>query len=89
MSICSKVKIVGNLVFLEEEHRLTRHILEFLRLDANLVIKVSDFGLTKGIVEEDYYKTDNKKEPLPMRWMSIESILHGVFTTQSDVVCMS
>ena len=44
--------------------------------------KVSDFGLARK-------ESDTGSKPgqaLPVRWMSIESIEHDVFTSWSDVV---
>ena len=35
---------------------------------------------------KDYYRMLKKDRPLPVRWMAIESIEKGVFTSQSDVV---
>ena len=53
------------------------------------MVKVSDFRLTKDVSEADYFRTEDSSKPLPIRWMSIESIQYGVFTTKSDVVCLS
>ena len=54
----------------------------FNRLDDNLMAKVSDFGLARKVSD-----TENRPEQaLPVRWMSVESIEHDVFTPQSDVV---
>ena len=50
------------------------------------MVKVADFGLTKDVYESDYYKLDDKKAALPIRWMSIEVIQYSIFTTKSDVV---
>lgn len=50
----------------------------------NGVIKVADFGLARKM----YYKGLYQKEgsgPLPAKWMAIESLTNGTFTTQSDV----
>ena len=58
------------------------------RLDANLMIKVADFGLTQKLNENNYYKLEVKNKALPVRWMSLEGIQDGIFTTQSDVVCL-
>ena len=50
------------------------------------MVKVSDFGLTRGINEISDYRIQDKHKDLPIRWMSIESITEGIFTMQSDVV---
>ena len=46
--------------------------------------KLSDFGLTRGVHEKDYYKIA-QKTALPVRWMAPESLLYGKFTSASDV----
>ena len=54
------------------------------RLDENLLIKVADFGLTKDIYEKDYQRVTDKNKEFPIKWMSLEAIQYGTFTTQSD-----
>lgn len=55
------------------------------RLDAELVAKVGDFGLSRDIYSTDYYTCDNKKK-LPYRWMAPESMEDGKCTEKTDVV---
>ncbi|XP_074651853.1 insulin-like peptide receptor [Tubulanus polymorphus] len=50
----------------------------------DLTCKIGDFGMTRDIYETDYYKKAGKG-PLPVRWMSPESLRDGVFSSQSDV----
>ncbi|XP_033636365.1 ephrin type-A receptor 3-like [Asterias rubens] len=50
-------------------------------LGRGFVAKVADFGLSRG--EDIYVQTSMKR--VPTRWLSIESILHNVYTTKSDV----
>lgn len=51
----------------------------------NKVVKIADFGLTRYVYEtRGIYDVQNKRR-LPLKWMSIEAIYDGVFTTQSDV----
>ncbi|XP_059172416.1 hepatocyte growth factor receptor-like [Physella acuta] len=53
-------------------------------LDSSNRVKVADFGLCRDIYEKGYYTSDNKKQ-LPIRWMAIESIEKGAYSTMSDV----
>jgi len=47
---------------------------------------VADFGLSRDLFDNDYYRMENLSKPLPMKWMAIESLNDGVFTRESDVV---
>ena len=46
--------------------------------------KVSDFGLTRHVYEEQVYMA-KKSRKLPIKWMSVEAIIDQQFTTYSDV----
>jgi receptor tyrosine kinase-like orphan receptor 1 len=50
----------------------------------DLIVKISDFGLSRDIYSSDYYRVQSKSL-LPVRWMPSEAILYGKFTTESDV----
>ncbi|CAG9853530.1 unnamed protein product [Phyllotreta striolata] len=50
----------------------------------DLVVKISDFGLSRDMYSCDYYRVQSKSL-LPVRWMPPDSILYGKFTTESDV----
>ena len=50
----------------------------------NLIVKISDFGLSRDIYSSDYYRVQGKSM-LPVRWMPPEAILYGKFTIESDV----
>ncbi|XP_045131037.1 vascular endothelial growth factor receptor 1-like isoform X2 [Portunus trituberculatus] len=54
-----------------------------LLTEGNLV-KISDFGLAKDIYKYNNYKKD-KNSPLPVKWMSVEALREGIFSTESDV----
>lgn len=43
-----------------------------------------DFGLARDIYKNDYYRKEGEGL-LPVRWMSPESLIDGVFTSQSDI----
>ena len=56
------------------------------RVDANRIVKVADFGLSRDLFSRDYYRIEDGKTPLPVRWMAPESLNRSIFTTTSDVV---
>lgn len=53
-------------------------------INAQRVVKLGDFGMTRPISENDYYRF-HRKGMLPVRWMSPESLALGLFTPASDV----
>ena len=55
-------------------------------MDDKLSIRVADFGLTRDIYSSEYYRVD-KHVTLPVKWMSLESLLDGYFDEKTDVVC--
>ncbi|CAH1787938.1 unnamed protein product [Owenia fusiformis] len=75
--------------YLEEMHYVHRDIAARNCLVSsadvnNMIVKIGDFGLTRDIYKNDYYRKEGEGL-LPVKWMSPESIKDGVFTTQSDV----
>ncbi|NXN92109.1 ROS1 kinase, partial [Rhinopomastus cyanomelas] len=48
------------------------------------VVKIGDFGLARDIYKNDYYRKRGEGL-LPVRWMALESLIDGVFTSHSDV----
>ncbi|XP_033208855.1 uncharacterized protein LOC117167784 isoform X3 [Belonocnema kinseyi] len=53
-------------------------------INAQRIVKLGDFGMTRPMYENDYYKF-NRKGMLPVRWMAPESLGLGIFTPASDV----
>ena len=48
------------------------------------VCKISDFGLTRDVYEDDAY-LKKSKDRVPVKWMAPESLADHVYTTKSDV----
>ncbi|XP_072757133.1 protein sevenless-like isoform X2 [Anoplolepis gracilipes] len=49
----------------------------------NRIVKLGNFGLTRDIYKNQYYRT--RGGLFPVRWMASESLVDGIFTSQSDV----
>ena len=56
-------------------------------MDTDLVIKVGDFGLSRDIYIENYYRMA-KTNKCPVKWMPPEMIRDGISTEKSDVVSL-
>ncbi|CAL8118443.1 unnamed protein product [Orchesella dallaii] len=54
-------------------------------LAAELTTKVTDFGLSRRLLEENPYYSKSGTEPLPWKWMAPESLEQRKFSTKSDV----
>lgn len=53
-------------------------------VSAQRVVKLGDFGMTRPMYENDYYKF-SRKAMLPVRWMAPESLALGIFTPATDI----
>lgn len=54
-------------------------------IDAQMVVKVADFGLTKTLYDEQYYHSRDMQTKLPLKWLAPESLEKFVFSSKSDV----
>lgn len=43
-------------------------------MDANLTVKIADFGLSRDVSACGMYEAINKDRGIPVRWMPIESL---------------
>ncbi|CAI9740160.1 proto-oncogene tyrosine-protein kinase ROS-like isoform X2, partial [Octopus vulgaris] len=87
MKIC--VHVSRGCKYLEEMHFVhrdlaARNCLVSSKNPRDMVVKIGDFGLARDIYKNDYYRKEGEGL-LPVRWMSPESLVDGVFTTQSDI----
>ena len=55
----------------------------FHAVGEGLIVKLADFGLARAVHDDDTYRL-NGPAKLPLKWMAPESILYGIFTTQTD-----
>ncbi|XP_063244221.1 proto-oncogene tyrosine-protein kinase receptor Ret [Bacillus rossius redtenbacheri] len=51
---------------------------------AGRICKISDFGLTRDVYEDDAYLKRSKGR-VPVKWMAVESLADHVYTSKSDV----
>ncbi|GAB6030941.1 hypothetical protein CHUAL_007766 [Chamberlinius hualienensis] len=87
VSIC--VDVAKGCCYLEELHFVhrdlaARNCLVSSHNPLERVVKIGDFGLARDVYKNDYYRKEGEGL-LPVRWMSPESLVDGVFTSQSDV----
>lgn len=66
---------------------MTNFFFFFGRIDFNMIIKISDFGLSVNIGDKDYYRlTKHVDVKLPLKWMAPESLIDFMFSELTDVV---
>lgn len=87
ISMC--VDVASGCRYLEEMHFVhrdlaARNCLVSSFIHSERVVKIGDFGLARDIYKNDYYRKEGEGL-LPVRWMSPESLVYGVFTSQSDI----
>ncbi|KAJ8950729.1 hypothetical protein NQ318_011220 [Aromia moschata] len=79
------IQIAQGMEYLSSSHYVHRDLAaRNCLVSKDLVVKISDFGLSRDMYSCDYYRVQSKSL-LPVRWMPPESILYGKFTTESDV----
>ncbi|XP_046849314.1 angiopoietin-1 receptor-like isoform X2 [Xenia sp. Carnegie-2017] len=78
------VEICKGMIYLDEQKVVHRDIASRnILLTEKLVPKISDFGLARKLDVTRHYIV-NKNKMLPVKWMSIESLLYGRFTSESE-----
>ena len=83
--VCMAIDIAAGLEYLAKHHFIHRDLAtRNCLINEQLLVKISDFGLSKDVYSRDYYRIDNKSV-LPIRWMPLEAILFCKFSMQSDV----
>ncbi|GFR92288.1 trk-like receptor tyrosine kinase [Elysia marginata] len=79
------VQIANGMSYLATQHFVHRDLAtRNCLVGAGLVVKISDFGMSRDIYTNDYYRIGGSRM-LPVRWMSPEAIKYGRFTCESDI----
>jgi len=55
-------------------------------VDEQYIVKIADFGMSKDVYSQDQFTIDNTDQPLPLRWMALETLTSGVYTAETEVV---
>ena len=57
------------------------------RVDSRFIVKVADFGMAKILTSSDeFYMAKSDAQPLPVKWLALECLVEGKFSSKSDVV---
>ncbi|XP_067930937.1 hepatocyte growth factor receptor-like [Watersipora subatra] len=54
-------------------------------VDSSFIVKISDFGMSRDIYERDYYSMEAMNKPVPLKWMAVESLKEGRYSSKSDM----
>ncbi|XP_067931127.1 hepatocyte growth factor receptor-like [Watersipora subatra] len=54
-------------------------------VNGSFIVKISDFGMSRDIYEKDYYSMKALNKPVPLKWMAVESLKEGRYSSKSDV----
>ena len=49
------------------------------------IVKISDFGLTRKVSDDDLIYLTRTNRKLSLKWMSLEAVINEEFTMYSDV----
>ena len=65
---------------------LIQFFLYLLRVDADLIVKIGDFGRARDLEDDEIYTSKDRKAKLPVKWMAPESLERNLYDEKSDVV---
>lgn len=56
------------------------------RVDDSLTVRLTDSALTPDFFPEDYQDSGSHGDPMPVRWLPLETLANGVYQVPSEVV---
>ena len=57
----------------------------YCRVDEKLCVKIADFGLSRGIHSQNYYRLTHDAK-VPVKWLALESLFDQIFNEKTDIV---
>ena len=55
-------------------------------MNDEFLLKIADFGMSRDVYVENYYRESSRDKPKPAKWMAIESLREGIYDSNTEVV---
>ena len=78
--VSSRSKLLGLI------HLIVSHWIWIFRVDDKFLVKLADFGMSKDVYFDDYFKRGQEDKYLPVKWMALESLREGRYDYTTEVV---